>query len=337
MNFAAPEMLLWLWLLPLVLLLLVAASRMHERRLGRFAVPASWALFLNPLTSRQKWFKRGLLLVALACIVLSLARPRWGFQWRDVKRRGVDIIVALDVSRSMMAADISPNRLQRAQREIIDLLRLLKGDRIGLVAFAGSAFLQCPLTVDYGAAELFLGEMGPDMFSQQGTSLGDAIRVALKALEQGSPDDTHARAIILITDGEDQGSDPLGAAEEAAKKGVPIFAIGLGAPEGAPIPEEGGGFKKDNAGRVVVSKLDESLLKDIAAKTGGLYVRSTTGDADWNAIYSERLAPKASADGTTTREREFFERFQWPLALALLLLLWEARPRRRKEKDITSS
>ncbi len=330
MNFAAPEKLLWLWLLPVALLLLILASRRSESRLGRFAIPASWSLFLQPLTSQQKWFKRILILAALASLIVSLARPRWGFQWRDVKRRGVDLIVALDVSRSMLATDMSPNRLQRAQREIIDLLRLLKGDRVGLVAFAGGAFLQCPLTVDYGATELFLGEMGPDMFSQQGTSLGDAIRVGLKALEQGSPDDTHARAIILITDGEDQGSNPLAAAEEAAKKGVPIFAIGLGGPEGAPIPEEGGGFKKDSGGRVVMTKLDEFMLKEIAAKTGGLYVRSTTGDADWSAIYTERLAPKASGDGTTTREREFFERFQWPLAFALILLLWEAYPRRRR-------
>lgn len=327
-NFAAPEHLVGLWLVPLALLLLIMAGRRREQRWTRFAVPASWPSFLQPMTARQQWTRRIVFLLALTLLIVAWARPRWGYQWRDVKRRGVDIVVALDVSKSMLAEDMSPNRLQRAQREIIDLLRMLRGDRVGLVAFSGGAFLQCPLTVDYGAVEMFLGEMSPDLFTQQGTSLGDAIRVSLKALEQGSPDDTHARAIILITDGEDQGSDPMGAAAEAAKKSVPIFTIGLGAPEGAPIPEEGGGFKKDDAGRVVVSKLDETLLKDIAAKTGGLYVRSTTGDADWNAIYKERLAPKASADGTTTREREFFERFQWPLALALFLLLWEVRPRR---------
>ncbi|NIQ00416.1 MAG: VWA domain-containing protein [Nitrospinaceae bacterium] len=277
------------------------------------------------------------MVLAVVSLVLALTQPRWGYQWEDVHRRGVDIVVALDISNSMRAQDIKPNRLQRAKHEVADLLRMLEGDRIGLVAFAGTAYVQCPLTLDYSAARMFLNAMDMDLLSAQGTALGTAIRKSVQAF---GPSGRTSRALVLITDGEDQSGDALEAAQWAAEQGVKIYPIGIGAKIGAPIPLSGpgGGFKKDAQGNVVLTKLDETTLQKIALKTGGTYVRSVTGDLDLEKIYRHNIKQKLEAKEIQTDRRKLWqERFQGFLVLALVFLTAEFLYRERRGTPTFSS
>jgi Ca-activated chloride channel family protein len=240
-----------------------------------------------------------------------------------VKQEGVDIVVAIDVSQSMLAEDIKPNRLERARRKVRDLIRMLEGDRIGLVAFAGTAFPQCPLTLDYSAVEIFLDIIDTDLIPMPGTAIGQAIRASVKAFGGESK---ASRAVILVTDGEDHEGNALEAAQFARDQGVKIFVIGVGQDLGAPIPRpgEGGGFKQDEKGEVVLSKLDESTLEKIALETGGAYVRSVTGDMDLSKIYLENIKQRIEKkELKTTRRKLWREKFQWFALLALLCLIGE--------------
>jgi Ca-activated chloride channel family protein len=261
-----------------------------------------------------------------------LAEPRYGFTWEEVKREGVDIVVALDVSDSMLVEDAETggklSRLERAKREITDLLRLLEGDRIGLVAFAGTAFVECPLTLDYGAAEIFLDAIDTDLIPVKGTALGPALRTAMEAFEGASHP---SRAIVLITDGEDHTGQALQAATEAKAAGVRIFTIGIGRDEGAPIPAPGGGFRRDRGGEIILSRLDETTLQKIALETGGSYVRSVTGDVDLEKIYAQGIKATMEDQELGSRRRQRWEeRFQWVLGLALLALMLEPLISERK-------
>ncbi len=265
------------------------------------------------------------MVVAIGLAILSLAQPKYGFRWEEVEREGVDIVLALDVSDSMLVEDAESGgkltRLDRAKREITDLLNLLEGDRIGLVAFAGLAFVECPLTLDYAAADLFLGAMDTDLIPVKGTAIGEAMRVSLKALDESHED---ARAIILITDGEDHSGQALAYAEKAKEQGVKIFTIGIGRDEGAPIPDPNGGFRKNRRGEMILSKLDETTLQKIALTTGGKYVRSVTGDVDLNEIYQKGIKASLEDQELGSRRRQHWEhRFQWFLIIALALLMLE--------------
>jgi Ca-activated chloride channel family protein len=236
----------------------------------------------------------------------------------------VDLIIALDCSRSMLAGDIQPTRLERAKREIYDLLNMLEGDRVGLVAFGGTAFLQCPLTVDAQAFYLFLKVLTPDYLPVGGTDLAAAVQTALDAFDPQSPAE---KAVILITDGENTGDqDPLEAARAAEKAGVKLFCIGVGSGDGVPVPAKGGGFQKDRNGQIVLSRLDETTLSRMALVTGGTYVRSVAGDMDLDAIYHDQIrAGMEQAELESGRKQVWADRFQWPLAIALALLfaaLW---------------
>jgi Ca-activated chloride channel family protein len=313
LNFAADHHLLWLWLLPVIGAVYVWGYRLRKARLEILGMPTSsfWGRGLVKLVA--------VLLVTL-CLVLAMARPRWGYHWREVKTQGVDIVVALDVSKSMMAADVPPNRLERAKRELIDLLGMLRGDRVGLVAFAGVGFMQCPLTVDYAAVRSFLGFLQPDLIPVGGTNIGDAIRVGLEGLKRGGS--ASSQAIILITDGEDLGGEGLKAAAEAKARGVRVYTIAIGSDEGAPIPEPGGGYKKDDSGQVIISKADTASLEQIAAATGGEFVKAVSGDMDLQRIYQQGI--KTSLDDqeiSESRQRIWYERFQWFLAAAIVLLV----------------
>jgi len=273
---------LWLlWLVPLTLLFVVWTFRSKTRVMRRFASADMLVRIASGVSRPRQVLKAALIIAALTFAVLALAEPKYGFTWEDVKREGVDIVVALDVSDSMLVEDVEAggqlSRLERAKREITDLLRILEGDRVGLVAFAGTAFLECPLTLDYAAAEIFLDDIDTDLIPVKGTAIGKALREAVKAFEGGSHE---SRAVILITDGEDHGGNALAAAEEAKTQGVRVFTIGIGKDEGSPIPKPGGGFHKDRSGNMVLSRLDETTLQKIALTTGGSYVRSVTGDVD---------------------------------------------------------
>jgi Ca-activated chloride channel family protein len=331
---------LWLlWLVPLLLAFNLFVSRAKARALARFADAGMLERLSSGVSRPRQLLKAALILIALAACLLALAQPRWGFTWQEVKRQGVDIVVALDVSDSMLVEDAggggSLSRLERAKREIVDLLRLMEGDRIALIAFAGTAFVECPLTLDYGAAEIFLDAFDTDLIPVKGTDLGAALRTAVSAFDGGSQP---SRAVILITDGEDHGGQALAAAQAAKQAGVRVFTIGIGRDQGSPIPDGAGGLRRDREGNLILSRLDEPTLQRIALDTGGRYVRSVTGDLDLEQIYSQGIkATLEDRELGSSRQRRWEERFQWLLAIALLALMLEPliseRARSRRTAD----
>ena len=320
MKFAHPAYLLLFWIIPALVFFFIYAFRKKDKLIKLFCGEALYAELVPTARRGRQKLKAALLLGALCLLLLALMQPRWGFQWEDITRKGIDIIVAIDVSQSMLAEDIKPNRLERAKRKVYDLCQMLEGDRIGLIAFAGTSFVQCPLTLDYGAFKIFLDYLNPDLIPVPGTAIGDAIRTAVKSFNSR---ERTAKALIIITDGEDHESKPFEAAQEAKKEGVRIFTIGVGQEGGAPIPlqDGSGGFKKDERGDLVLSKLDETTLEKIALETGGSYVRSVTGDMDLNKIYKDDIRGSIEKkELRSTRKKRWEERFQWFVFAALVLL-----------------
>jgi Ca-activated chloride channel family protein len=279
----------------------------------------------------RRW-KALLLLGAVAASVLALARPQFGSRVETVRSMGQDIMVAVDLSRSMLAEDVAPNRLERARLAILRLIGRLDGDRIGLVAFAGDAFVQSPLTTDYAAAGMFLNAMSPDMMPVQGTDLGEALRVSLDALDQGARD---ARVVVIVTDGEDLEGNFEEQLDRAARSGVRVHVVGIGSTEGAPIPiydAQGNrdGFLRDADGTVVTTRLGDETLRTVAERTGAEYVRAGAGGTAFDDLVDEL----AGATGEALEERQvtvFEEQFQIfvGLGLALLFLEWLWPERRR--------
>ena len=247
MSFFRTQMLFFIWLVPLLVLVVAYGMRRRNGILHRFSSAHGLTSIAPQSTGRRRWIKAGLLAATVLFMTVALAGPKYGFRWQEIHQHGVDIILALDCSRSMTAADIKPNRLERAKREVFDLLGMLQGDRVGLVAFAGSAFLQCPLTLDYNAFNLFLGSLSPDYLPVGGTDITEALETAAGAFDPKSSAD---KAIILITDGENTGDgDPIKQAEALKEKKIKLFCVGVGGSDGVPIPEAEGGFKKDKSGK----------------------------------------------------------------------------------------
>lgn len=320
--FDHPELLNLVWLLALYCLLICLGWKRLNSRLQSYGGHRVKFL-MSHQPSRTLFTLKGLsVLIALLMMIIALARPRWGFEWKKLPQGGSDLMVLMDLSESMLAADVSPSRLERAKRELIDLLRMLQGDRFGLVAFAGIPFVQCPLTTDYQMAETFIGKLRPELIPAQGTDLGAAIRMGLKALEKGGSEESQSRAMILITDGEDQDGQALAEAAKAREKGVRIFVIGIGQPEGAPIPLPDGGLKQDRQGNVVITKLDEASLEKIALETQGLYVRSTSSGLDLEQIYHKGIrAHLTDQKQGELRQKVPTERFRYFVLPAILLLM----------------
>ena len=273
---------------------------------------------------QKQRLKAVLVLLILLCGVLALMRPQWGFQWQELKRRGLDILIAIDTSKSMLATDVKPNRLERSKLAVKDLIKKLEGDRIGLIAFAGTAFLQCPLTVDYDGFLLALDDLSVNTIPRGGTSISQAIDVALKSYEGGQK---KYKILVIITDGEDHEGDVVRAAERAHKENVKIFCIGIGTTEGELIQltDEAGHkmFLKDKEGNVVKSRLNEELLKKIALTTGGTYVRSSGAEFGLDFIYEDKISKMEKREIKSQMAKLYDERFQIPLAIALILLVVE--------------
>lgn len=268
--------------------------------------------------------KAVLLILAMAVLCVTIARLQFGTHLEKVKREGLDIVIALDVSNSMLAQDIKPSRLERAKQEIRGIIERLSGDRIGLVPFAGDAFVQCPLTIDYPSAEMLVGVVDQTSVSQQGTNISAAISVAAKAFDQK---EREHKVLLLLTDGEDQQGGAVAAAEEARKEGIRIYTVGIGSPLGEPIPmlDRTGnrvGYRKDENGDVIVSKLDEETLQKVALATGGKYYNATPSEMELDRIFDEisKLEKKEQEGTLVTR---YDDRFQWPLLIALGLLIVE--------------
>jgi Ca-activated chloride channel family protein len=323
MHFANPHFLLGLLIIAALAAFYLWAWRKRKNKLQQFADKELLAVLLVRVDRRRQKIKIALLLVAVACCVLALMRPQWGFRWQEVKRRGLDIVIALDTSKSMLAQDVLPNRLQRSKLAIKDLVKVLKGDRIGLIAFAGTAFLECPLTLDYNGFMLSLDDISVNTIPAGGTSIASAIKEARRSYEAGSKQHV---ALIIITDGEDHEGDPLAQAEEAKKEGILIFCIGIGTQEGDLISLEEDNqrqFLKDKEGNVVKSRLDEALLQKIALATGGSYLRSTATEFGLDLLYRERLSKIEKRDFQSKMNKAYNERFQIPLGIALILLILE--------------
>ena len=333
MQFAFPEALWLVWLLPVLGLVMLLARRRADARVERFAgTKLSGAMVRSVSRPRRAW-RAVLRLAALTLLLIAAARPQWGASEVDVEQKGIDIVVALDISRSMLADDVKPSRLTRAKVEIQALVESLRGDRIGLVFFAGAAFPQCPLTVDYPAARLFLSQADPSMISAQGTDLASALETSLELLGDG---DSNHKVILLVTDGEDFSERLDEVREQLQRQGVLLFAVGMGTPEGAPIPvvDEAGtrqGFFRDESGQVVVSRLEEAPLLELVRAANGVYIRTGAAGIDLNRLRSEL----SSLEGRTFAARRvtsYQERYAWPVGAGLLLLLIEGflHDRRRK-------
>jgi Ca-activated chloride channel family protein len=321
MKFLRSELLFVIWAVPVLFVIFFYGMKRRRKILAEFSSNRGLAAIAPEIADNRRWIKALLVIGSLAFMVFALAGPRYGYKWQKIERKGIDIIIAIDCSRSMLATDIRPTRLDRAKREIVDLLNLLKGDRVGLVSFAGTAFLQCPLTLDYEAFYIFLNALTPDFLPVGGTDIAGAVETALAGF---NANDNSEKAVILITDGESTGGDPIQAAQKAKAAGVKLFCIGVGKADGAPIPDAGGGFKKDKTGNIVITRLDEETLRQSALLTGGNYVRSVAGDMDLDTIYNRDIRGKTEATTLSSSRKKIWEdRFQWFLLPALLALLVE--------------
>ena len=322
MKFTHPYLLNLLWALIPFFGIMAYGILERKKILSRFAEAGMFDAIIPEYDPRRRWIKAALITLAAGCMVVALAGPQWGYRWETVNEKGVDLMIALDCSKSMLAGDIQPDRLERAKREIVDLLRMMKSDRAGLVAFSGRAVLQCPLTLDHEAFHIFLKALTPGFLPVGGTNLSEALKTAYDGFEKES--DTE-KAVILITDGENTEGDAEETAKTMAKEGIRIFCIGVGGSEGAPIPDDNGGFKKDASGNIVLSKVDEKGLEKLAALTNGAYVRSVAGDMDLDLIYKDKIRGEMEGKTLTSgRQKVWDNRFQWFLFPGLILLLAES-------------
>lgn len=333
-----------LWSLAVVPLLLVLhwhAGRRRRQLLDRFGDHALVRQLLPSAGAVPRRWKAALGVAAAALLAMALSRPQFGTRVETVRRQGQDVIVALDVSRSMYAEDLTPNRLERAKIEAGRIVQRLDGDRIGLVAFAGDAFVQSPLTTDYGAAMMFLAAMDPNLMSTQGTDLRKAVDVAVEALAETPPDN---RILVLVTDGEDHEGGVAEAIATAAEANVTVHAVGVGSAEGVPLPAVGDdgvrrGFRRDEAGAVITTRLNETALQDMALQTGGRYYRIGQGGGGL-AQLAARIETGGGREVESREVTQFEEQYQILLGTALILLvvefmLPEARRRRvRRDKEV---
>jgi len=334
MRFGAPVYLWVLLAVPVFAALLLLAFRRRRRILARFGDLPLVERLAGNVSMEKRIIKSALLVVASVFLVLALARPQWGARMETVTRRGIDVIVAVDTSLSMLAEDVKPSRLVQARAAVLSLMDHLQGDRIGLVAFSGTSYVACPLTLDYSAAAMFVDVLDPDLLPVPGTAIAAAIRTAAATFPQ---QERRHKALILITDGEDHEGDIEAAAAAAAEQGIIIYTVGVGSPAGEPIPlrnERGEvtGYKEDRESRKVTSRLGENILESIAVATRGKYYRSTPEGIELRKIYDD-LALLDRKSLSSRLQTSYEERFPIPLGAALLLLVLEAALGDRRRPD----
>jgi Ca-activated chloride channel family protein len=323
MRFAVPELLWALLALPLLAAAMWGAAVARRRALTRFGGgPALVGRHTRETSPHRRAVKALALLAAVGFGVVAAARPQWGAGTETVSRKGIDLVVLIDTSRSMSAQDVSPSRLARAVREASLLLDALGGDRVALVTFAGKPALACPLTLDHEAVKLFLEELDTEAVSVPGTALADALAEAAKALGPGPAPGTEAkaRAIVVLSDGEDHEGGIDQATRALRQAGIVVYAVGCGTDGGAPIPEGDGAYKRDEAGKPVTTKLEEGPLRHLALETEGRYFRASTSEAEVEEI-AQSLSSLDASGSTTVVKTRWVERYQIPLALALCALL----------------
>ena len=321
MSFGAPEWLGGLLLVPLLIVLFVRAERRGHKRLQEFVSAHLLPQLAGTVNRPRRITRFALQLLGLSLALVSLAQPRWGYTFEDVKRKGLDLLIAVDTSRSMLSNDVQPNRLERVKLAVQDLINELQGDRVGLIAFAGRAFLQAPLTIDYDAVVEAINDLDTKTIPEGGTNISAAIALATQSFGKSA---TGNRALIIFTDGEELSGDAVKTAKEAADAGVRIFTVGVGTPQGSLIPVTGDdgqtAFVKDSAGQVVKSKLDDKRLREIAQATGGFYVHLESGPRAMQQFQNEGLAKMQAAEMDVRLSRRPIERYEWPLSAALIAL-----------------
>ena len=320
-RFANIEMLWWLIAVPVFVIGYVVSTKRKQRQLQEFGDKELMAQLMPDASKSRPIWKFCLLIVAFVLLVVAAARPQYGQKENTVKRQGIEVMVALDISNSMLAEDVAPNRLDRAKQMLSKMIDHMVDDKVGLVVFAGEAFTQLPITCDYVSAKMFLNTITPNLIQTQGTAIGTALQTAISSF--GSLESEAGRAIVLITDGENHEDDAIAAAKQAHELGMQVFVIGIGKPEGAPIPKPGtNDYFKDRSGQVVVSKLNEEMCQQIAEAGSGVYVRCDNTNTAMRALQQE-LDRIATTELETTVYADYNEQYQSFALIALLLLMIE--------------
>lgn len=332
-RFEHPEFLYGLLVIPAGILLYIFSRFRRRKLLKRYGDLTLLQALMPEVSASRAGIKFALQLVALAILVLTLAGPQFGSRLEEVKRNGIEMIIALDVSNSMLAEDLKPNRLERAKQAINRLLDRMDEDNIGLVVFAGSAYTQLPVTNDYASARMFLNTVSPKMVSRQGTAVGAAIDHAMNSF---GPAADKSKTIVVITDGENHEGNAVSQAQKAAERGIVVHTIGLGSPEGAPIPIQEAGqttFLKDRQGNTVVSKMNEQMLQEIAAAAGGKYVRATNTSLGLSALFQD-LQNMEEQELENRVYSEYDHQFRIPAIAVFFLLIADLMIRERKNRKL---
>lgn len=319
MHFAYIHILWLLTLIPLLVVGYILLTRRKRRQLASFGDPELVATLMPERSTTRSVIKFAFLLLALVLLIFAAARPQFGQKEQTVKRQGIEVMVALDISNSMLAEDVAPSRLDRAKQMLSKLIDKMSEDKIGLVVFAGEAYTQLPITCDYVSAKMFLSTISPSLIQTQGTAIGSAIHTAMRSF--GSEQSEAGRAIILITDGENHEDDAVEAAKHAKEAGIHLYVIGIGTSQGAPIPVPGtNNYIKDRSGQVVVTKLNEQMAKDIAQAGNGAYIHCDNTNTAMRALQQE-IDHLSTADIETTVYTDYNEQYQSFALLALLILV----------------
>ncbi len=332
-RFAHIEFLWLLLLIPVVVGAYIYITRRKRKQLEAFGDKELLQELMPNASHVRPNVKFSLEMSALIFLIIALAQPQYGTKEETIKREGIEVMMALDISNSMLAEDVAPNRLERAKQLLSKLVDQMTDDKVGMVVFAGEAFVQLPITADYVSAKMFLQNIQPSLIKTQGTALGAAINTSVRSF--GTNESEASRLIILITDGENHEDDALAAAKAAKEKGIQILVVGIGKPEGSPIPIPGtNNFRKDRQGNVVVSKLNEEMCKEIAAAGGGIYVRCDNTNTAMRAIENE-VEKLATAEIETKVFTDYNEQYQSFVLLALLLLMVDYFVFTRKNKRLS--
>lgn len=329
-RFANPQYFYLLLLLPLFAGLFIFLLRDYRKRLSLFGEPSVVRSLLREAAPHKPLVKYWLTVAAIVVLIVALARPQVGSRLRQIKTKGVEIVLAVDVSNSMLAEDFEPSRLERTKMAINKLIDDLTDDNIAIVVFAGDAYVQLPMTNDYVSAKNFVSHLSPTLISSQGTSISKALRVAQRSFSSSS--ENRSRVIIVISDGESHDDDAAGVAEELAEKGTVIHTVGVGSPEGAPITINGE-MMRDSKGDIVVTKLNEELLKNIALSTKGSYVRAAGGTMGLDKIVTQ-IRNMDAQELLVNRFEEYSEQYQYIIAIAILLILAEFSILDRKNRIV---
>ncbi len=327
-RFAHPEYLYLLFILPVLLLFYVYIVKARKKALQKYGTLGLIVTLMPEASPKRRSLKYFIFFISLTVVIFIIAGPQFGSKLETVKRQGIEVMVCLDVSNSMLARDIAPSRLDKAKLMLSRLTDGFENDKMGLIVFAGDAFTQLPITSDYISAKMFLSSINPSMVSTQGTAIGSAVNLAMRSF---TPDENSSKAVILITDGENHEGDAVKAAANVAEKGIKVNVVGIGLPKGAPIPVNNNDFMKDNQGNVVVTLLNEAMCQEIAQAGQGVYVRADNTNSALKALQGE-LDKMAKSEVESQVYSEYDEQFPLLVWIALILLITEFLTSERKNR-----